>query len=132
MEPLTDPLVWAAVIGGAVLVFRSCQCLARDIAMRRKGSSVGDPKVRSILSDYRVRYGPREGYIRLQEDLKGTRLRVEALAAKWKECQGLREQALREAERRRLAEEERKIYEALISEAQRLRVLKEAQQHMRH
>ncbi len=131
MTVLSDPVIClglALLLAGLVRGFVS---FTRDLAHRRKDQFLRERQARMLMVDYKARYGPREGVLRLKEDLQASRTRLERLAARWKKCQREAELALQVTNRRLLQEEERKAYQAFLAEANRLRVLKEAGERMR-
>lgn len=123
--------MWLGAILALGIAIRAGRSFLRDLEYRRGSHLRQKRQVRMLLADYRVRYGPQEGLLRLEEDLKVARARVEGLAARWKEYQRRTEEAVHEAERRFLAEEERRAYQAFLAEAQRLRTLREAGEQIR-
>lgn len=131
MVSWNDPILWVGVILGIAFLFRAGMSFLRDLEHRRAGKARQKRHARMLLADYRVRYGPEEGLLRLQEDLRSARARLEDLAARWKEYQRRTEEAIQEPERRSLAEQERRAREAFVAEAQRLRALKEVGERLR-
>lgn len=131
MVSWNDPVLWVGVILGVGFLFRAGRSFLRDLEYRRAGKARQKRHARMLLADYRVRYGREEGLLRLQEDLRSARARLESLAARWKEYQRRTEEAIQEAERRSWAEQERRAREAFLAEAQRLRALKEVGQRLR-
>ncbi len=132
MGALSDPVIWLGMVLLLTGLVRAGKSLSRDLAQRRNGQFLRERHVRMLIVDYRARYGPREGAMRLQKDLEATKLRVEGLAARWKRCQKEAEEALEGPGRRSLQEEERRAYQAFLAEASRLKVLKEAGERLRH
>lgn len=132
MAALSDPVVWLGLLlllGGFI---RAARSLSRDLAQRRSGQFQKERQVRMLIVDYRARYGPQEGLLRLKQDLEATKSRVEGLAARWKRCQREAEEAFQGPNRRSLQEEERRAYQAFLAEAGRLKVLKEAGERIRN
>lgn len=132
MAALSDPVVWLAVVVLLSGLVRAGRSLCRDLAQRRNGQFHKERQVRMLIVDYRARYGPREGPLKLQQDLEATKSKVEGLAARWKRCQKEAEEALEGPGRRSLQEEERRAHQAFLAEASRLRVLKEAGDRIRN
>jgi len=132
MAALSDPVVWLALVLLLTGLVRAARSVSRDLAQRKNGQFQRERQVRMLIVDYRARYGPREGLLKLQQDLEATKTRVEGLAARWKRCQREAEEALQGPSRRSLQEEERRAYQAFLAEASRLKVLKEAGERIRN
>ncbi len=126
MDAWRDPILWIAATLVLAFLYRLSRSIAGDLVRRRKERTKELQMARMLLCDYRARYGAQQLRARLDEDLRLARERVEDLGAQWKRCQRLKEEALKEIERRELAEEEDKIYRAFLAEAHRLKALKKA------
>jgi hypothetical protein len=126
MDAWSDPILWVAATLVLAFLYRLSRSIAGDLVRRRSERTKELQMARMLLSDYRARYGANKVRARLDEDLRLARERVEELGAKWKRYQRLKEEALKEMERKELAEEEDKIYRAFLAEAHRLKALKKA------
>ena len=126
MDAWSDPIIWVAAILVLAFLYRISRSITGDLVRRGRERRKELQKARMLLCDYRARYGAHKVKARLDEDLRLARERVEELGAQLKRCQRLKEEALKETERRELAQEEDKIYRAFLAEAHRLKALKKA------
>lgn len=124
----TDPILWALMGVSVVFFYRASRSLVGDLLQRRGQATKEIQMARMLICHYKARYGAKEFTARIDEDLRVVRARVEELGAQWKKCQRLKEEALKEMERRRLTKEERRLYRAFLEEARRLKALKKAQE----
>ncbi len=131
MTPWSDPLIVGAGLLALIFLIRGIQALALDVRRRREGRLLDQKDVRILMADYRARFGPREIPARLAADLEDARVRLDGLAARWKDCQRRTEEAVNRTEARMMADEERRAYQAFLAEARRMKLLKRAEERLR-